>query len=542
MSTPDYLEDYDRLCRRIEEEPLPQSVGALCEWAARSFGDRRALVFFEDDEALSYAELDRYANRLAASLLRMGAGKRTHVGVMLPNIPALPIAWIALAKLGAVMVPINIGYTARELAYVLADADVEFLVLDETCLEVLDALEEGSPAPADERTIVVGEPGRPGRRRWQELCAGGDDAFTPPEPVTGDDLLNIQYTSGTTGFPKGCMLPHRYWLILGKIAGMVDDPPIERILIAQPFFYMDPQWLLLMAAYRGGTAYVARRASASRFMQWIRDHRIQYCLFPEVVCKEPASDLDREHELRRVSTFGLRPDLHRALEERFGVVAREAYGMTEVGCALLMPVEAEDMVGSGSCGRPAPFRKCMVADDEGRPVPAGRTGELWVAGDGILRGYYNKPEANARAFSGEWFKTGDLFRRDDRGFYYIVGRVKDMIRRSGENISAAEVEAVLRAMPEIAEAAVVAVPDDRRKEEVKAYVVLRPGIERTSLPPERIIAFCGERLARFKVPRYIEYRDSLPKTPSDKVAKEKLVAEKSDLRLGSFDRVDGTWR
>jgi acyl-CoA synthetase (AMP-forming)/AMP-acid ligase II len=316
----------------------------------------------------------------------------------------------------------------------------------------------------------------------------------------------------------------------------------ERILAATPFFYMDPQWLLLMAFYHRGTLFVARRQSASRFMEWVRAHRIQFCLFPEAVFLQPPSPQDRDNDIIRVNVYGLRKDIQAAVEERFDFVVREAFGMTEIGSGLFMPIEATDMVGSGSCGMPAPFRECRIVDDEGRDVADGEMGELVVRGPGILKGYYRKPEATREAFFGDWFRTGDIFRKDARGFYYIVGRKKDMIRRAGENISAREVEAVLKALPGVAEAAAVPVPDPMRGQEVKIYVVLSPPATREQVSPERIIAHCEANLARFKVPRYIAYRDSLPKTPSEKIAKGELVKGVADLRAGSFDRVEGRWQ
>jgi crotonobetaine/carnitine-CoA ligase len=206
-----------------------------------------------------------------------------------------------------------------------------------------------------------------------------------------------------------------------------------------------------------------------------------------------------------------------------------------------MPIEETAMVGSGSCGLPSPFRECRVAGPQGNALPDGEIGELIVRGPGILKGYYRKPEATAAAFHGEWFRTGDLFRRDARGFFTIVGRIKDMIRRAGENISALEVEAVVCGIAEVAEAAALPVADATRGEEVKIYVVLQPHVWAEALAPERIIDHCAANLASFKVPRYIEFREGLPKTPSDKVAKHVLRDEKVDLRLGSWDRETQRW-
>jgi crotonobetaine/carnitine-CoA ligase len=216
--------------------------------------------------------------------------------------------------------------------------------------------------------------------------------------------------------------------------------------------------------------------------------------------------------------------------------------MTEIGSGMFVPIEATDMIGSGSCGMASPFRELRIADESGRTLGAGETGELLVRGPGILKGYYNNAKATADAFHDDWFRTGDLFRRDERGYFYIVGRLKDMIRRAGENIAAREVEAVLRLLPEIAEAAALPVPDARRGQEVKAVLVLQPGLTPADLPLDRAIAHCEANLARFKVPRYFAFIDKLPKTPSEKIAKHVLTAGVADLRAGAFDRVDGVWR
>ena len=262
----------------------------------------------------------------------------------------------------------------------------------------------------------------------------------------------------------------------------------------------------------------------------------------EVMFKNPPAANDGDNDIRRVNVYGLRKEIHAAVERRFNVNAREAFGMTELGSATFMPLEVEDMTGSGSCGMTGPFRECKVVDAEGHEVPRGEIGELIVRGSGILKGYFNKPEATREAFYGDWFRTGDLFRQDERGYFFIVGRVKEMIRRSSENIPAREVEAVLKDMPEIVEAAVVPVPDEIRKEEVKAYVILQPGMTPAEVPPEAIIAHARKYLAAFKVPRYIEYRSEFPRTPSNKIRKPELQKEKPDLRIGSWDRVDGIWR
>ncbi len=527
---------------RVEAAPFAPSLGAFLDRSASRHGAAPLWRFLDAPADLplreiTYAGLADITRRVAAGLALRGVARGDRVGVMLPNIPAFPITWLALARLGAVMIPVNTGYTARELDYVLGDGGASHLVVHEDALPALLDLLAQRPVLDRDRIHVVGR-APAGMRDWHALLQG-DPVGSAGEAPGLDDLVNLQYTSGTTGFPKGCMLTHRYWLTLGRVAaGRGGD--VNVILAAQPFYYMDPQWLLLMAMHLGGRLVVAPRPSATRFMDWVRREGVEYCIFPQIILKQPESHDDAHTALKRVSIFGLRPDMHAALERRFGCIARESFGMTEIGSGLTTPPEAVEMVGSGTCGLPSPFREASIRDLEGRELGPGETGELWIRGPGILQGYWNKPQANADSFrDGGWFRTGDLFRRDERGFHYIVGRVKDMIRRSGENIAAREVEAVLLQLDEVQEAAVIGVPDRDRGQEVKACLVLKPGLTPRDLPAEAVFAHCAAQLARFKVPRFLEYRDALPKTPSQKVAKHLLLAERTDLREGAVDRLAG---
>lgn len=535
--------DVERLVAEIEATRLPPNIWSLVDGAVAANGEKPMWTFFEESEGgtATYDEVRARVERTAAALYEAGVRKGTHVAVMLPNIPQFPATWLAIARLGAVMVPVNINYTGRELHYVLTDSDATFLVIHADCLKAYEALGSDAPLAPENLLVVDGDAGS-GRSLASLQHEAPALPADLPQPAI-DDLVNIQYTSGTTGFPKGCMLTHRYWLTLSLVAGMRGgaDEQATNILVAQPYFYMDPQWLTLMAMRAGGQIFVARRASSSRFMDWVRKYEIHYCLFPEIVYQQPPDPLDGQNSLKRVSIFGFDRERHADLERRFNTIARESFGMTEVGSALFLPREATHMVGSGSCGRPSPFREAKIVDEHGEEVPAGTVGELCIRGPGIMQGYYKKPEANASSYFGDWFRTGDLFWKDEQGFHYIVGRLKDMIRRSGENIAAREVEAVLREHPAILEAAAVGVKDTARGEEVKAYIVLRPGKSPDDAPPAAIFEHCATRLAAFKIPRFIEYRDALPKTPSEKIAKQKLVAEKADLRSGSFDRVAGAW-
>ncbi|MBV9971257.1 MAG: acyl--CoA ligase, partial [Xanthobacteraceae bacterium] len=535
MTTDRGVAEMAQVKARFESQALPESLGAFVKSCADLHGDKIVGSWFEDGLTLTYRELDASADRLAASLVAIGVRKGTHVAVMLPNLPAFPLSWIALGRIGAVIVPINTAYTGEEVSFVVEDSDAQFVIVHGAFLDTVRTMPRRPAMLADANIIVHGAAPPDGIRSWEALEREGVLPFEPAHPVARSDLLNLQYTSGTTGFPKGCMLTHDYWVMLAYNAAYfgLKDEVVRNVLIWAPFFYMDPMWQFLLAMSRGGTTFVARRMSLTRFLDWLREYEIHFCIFPEPALKQrPPGPTDKEVHLKYVSIYGWREDARREIEERFCVTAREAYGMTEIGSASVMPSSAAHMAYKRSCGLPAPFRELKIVDERGNTVPPGEVGELWVTGRSLLWGYYKRPEANAESFRGRWFRTGDLFRQDENGYLFLVGRIKDMIRRGGENIAAQEVEAVLRDLPEVEEAAVVPVPDPLRREEVKAYVKLRPGRNPQDVPPEAVFAHCQGRLAKFKIPRYLAYVDDFPRTPSRKIQKKQLIEQSADLRLG----------
>ncbi|MDE0884522.1 MAG: class I adenylate-forming enzyme family protein [Myxococcota bacterium] len=536
------LEDWARLRKEVESQPLARSLGQFLDQAAAREPDKVFLHFFQQDQKYTYREISEQSDRLASSLCGLGVRKGGHVALMIPNGPAFIVSWFALAKIGAVMVPVNFSYTSSELGYVLSNSDSEFLVIDESLAGVFDGISEGTRTVADGNVVVVGAAASP-RHSYRALLDAGSTPFDAPSPVEQADLLSIQYTSGTTGLPKGCMQSHRFWLIASLVASRGHGMEVTNILITFPLFYLDPQLQVLTALHGGGTAFIARQHSLKAFVGWIKEFKIHLAtITPPVYHAIEARPDDVENDLRFIAAFYHKEDTHQALEKRFGAVARDAFGMTEVGVATFTPTSATQMVGSGTCGLAAPFREVLVCDAQGQEKPRGETGELCIAGDGILWGYYKRPEANANSFRGRWFRTGDLAQMDADGYVWIVGRMKDMIKRSGENIAAVEVEAALAEHPDILEAAVISVPDKLRKEEVKAYLILKPGKTADDLSPDQVAIHCESRLARFKIPRFVAYVDEFPRTPSNKIAKNKLVDAVDDLRVGAYDRLDEVWR
>jgi crotonobetaine/carnitine-CoA ligase len=304
------------------------------------------------------------------------------------------------------------------------------------------------------------------------------------------------------------------------------------------FFYGDAPWLFLASLHGGSPLVAMRRFSVSRYWDVVREHGVTRLFglasMPTLLLKAPPSPTDREHDVDLALQIGVPAQAHAELVERWGVPWVEGYGLTETGLVVSMPLEhAEAMTGSGSIGLPCPEVSVRVVGEDGGDVALGDTGELLVRAPGMMRGYLGRPDLTADTVRDGWLHTGDLARADERGFLYFMGRSKDIIRRSGENVAATEVEAVLREHPSVNEAAVLAVADEIRGEEIEAHVELVDG---GTFSPTELVELCRERLSTHKVPRYLVCRDApLPRTPSMRVSKPQLRAADAGAD-GRWDR------
>lgn len=295
------------------------TIGQLVSMRARTHGSTIAIDVFERGERATYSEMDRWSNKYAHALRAFGVRKRDRIGVILPNRIEFPILWFAIAKLGAVMVPINMRYTPREIEYALSDTEAGFAIVDESAWSVFSSMEPWPQALPKERTILVGQHSGGAATAVDELLEDVSDSPVE-EDIRPDDLVNIQYTSGTTGSPKGCMLTHDYWGVYSYQGACWDGQPYQRYLSAQPFFYGDPQWHLLMSYRQGGTLYLAPQVSSTRFLRWVKQHRIEWCPFPELAARQAeAADEDGATCLKQTLNWGYGPNTVRQFRKRFRV-------------------------------------------------------------------------------------------------------------------------------------------------------------------------------------------------------------------------------
>jgi crotonobetaine/carnitine-CoA ligase len=490
-------------------------LGDVLRSRAESHGTEPFLRF--RDGELTYRDIDVEANRVAQGLIGLGVGKGDHVAVMLPNCPELVTVIFALSRLGAVAVPVNTAHRGELLRHVLSSSDSTTLVID---AEYVDRLPLGR-LPGLARIVVRGGGGPPDAVTFTSLR--GRDATEPRAGVVFSDLQAIMYTSGTTGPSKGAMVSHSLALTCAYDSLNFLDRWGKTTYCPLPLFHAAGLWDgVFSALLSGGSIAVVERFSASRFWDDVRYFGAQvamsvFSMIP-ILMSAPPSPRDRDHPLEMF--YMGKSALDEPLRERFGVRSVETYTSTEAGIATGSPYGEWR---TGSCGTVHSERfDAAVVDEHDRLLGPGEPGELVLRPKQpyvITSGYYGTPEATAQVFRNLWFHTGDRVWRDEEGYFFFLDRMKDSIRRRGENISAFDLECEVNLHPAVLECAAIGVPSELEDEDVKLAVVPRPG---ASLTPEELVEFCVEHLPKFMVPRYIEFLDALPRTPTDKVAKYKL--------------------
>jgi len=515
-------------------EDLPADIVTLAREALDQEPTKPVFVF--EDGVVVTRERFRSAVEGFAGYLSERIGPGDRVLIMLENRAEFMVAWLAVNACGASLISVNTSAGEHDAGHIARDSAAQIAVCGADHEELI-----GAVTTLDETEIVVVDGEEPdGLARYASASGPLRLAEVTVDP---DAITNVYYTSGTTGPPKGCMVAHDYWirfveLYLG-LYGLDED---DRLLCCLQFFYNDPPWLFLVSLRAGAPLVTMRRFSVSRFWSVVVRHRVTrlfaLAAIPTLLLKAEPKPEEREHGVELALHIGIPAELHAEFARRWGFPWVEGYGLTESGLVVAMPLEhAEAMTGSGSIGLPCPGVSIRLVDDDGRDVGPDQPGEVLIKAPGMMRGYLNRPDATAEVLAGGWLHSGDLARRDESGYLYFLGRRKDIVRRAGENVAAAEVENVLRSHPQVLEAAVIPVADELRGEEVKAYVALVEESSPSVVTPASLVGFCRDRLAKHKVPRYIEYRtEPFPRTPSMRVKKSALVEAEDDPFALAWDR------
>lgn len=499
----------------------------LSRWS-RLAPHREAIVF--EEKRLTFRELDERVNRVASALAAKGIEHGDRVGVLMANCVEVAEIFYALAKLGAVYVPSNFRYGAAEHVYQFGLAQIKSLIFapefSAVTREILEAL------PAVDTLIGLGETTVPGAMEYETMVSGG----TPSAPdvyVRDDDVCAIIYTSGTTGKPKGVVLTHKNILMAGfnYMALVPNVMPPEgaeslKSLMLLPTFHISGYGQIIFALSGGQTVVLSNNADPENIMATIHRERINGTslvpvLWNWIVNHPHFKKYDLSSMLIGATGGAVMPKevKSRIVDRLPQMKMMEAFGMAET-CSLGTFATHEDMLAKhGTVGRPSFMIDIRIVDDGGNEVADGEVGEIVYRGPTVFKEYYRDPETTAEAFKGGWFHSGDLVRRDEEGYFFVVGRKKDIIISGGENIASAEIEEVLHTHPKIADAAVIGVPDDKWGEAVKACVILKPGM---FLTEEEVIDYCKERLASYKKPRHVVFLSSFPMTAGGKVQKFEL--------------------
>jgi crotonobetaine/carnitine-CoA ligase len=499
---------------------------------ARELGDKPFLSFAKNDASATYAEIDERSDRMAAGLAAMGVTRGDRVMVMMGNRIEFVITWFALNKLGAFHAPVNTEYRGDFLEHLINTARARIMVLEEKFVETLVA-SQANVADLEELVIVPDgpaggfsvDPGRFPARTFESVPS----ADAPPQTiVTPADTYAVLFTSGTTGRSKGALVPYAHGHLLNeRNLELLDLDDRGSYISELPLFHINAHMTVYGCMIVGAHARMEERFSASRWLGRLRasgaTHSSMLGVMVDFVLRQPPTEQDHDHNLRSVWMVPCIPDLARRFRDRFGVERIvTSYGTTETGMVARRVVDRSDDVSSGPVDYD--YYDVQIVNEDDEPLPKGEVGEIavrtmlpWT----VTSGYFGMPDRTLEAFRNLWFHTGDAGRFDEDDNLVFVDRLADRMRRRGENVASADVEAVLGGHEVVREAAVVAVKADEEggEDEIKACLVLTDG---ATIDYEAFWSWCDERLPYFAVPRYVELYDALPKTPTEKVLKHEL--------------------
>jgi len=532
-----WLGVYERGNVEPESRIFGGSLYDLFRQAAEEHRGRNALAFY--GTTFEFGRLQALVEKMAASLAATGVSKGNRVALMLPNCPQYVISFFATVRLGAIVTQINPMYVEREIAHILNDSGAETIVV---YAPVYERVKSVLPESNLKSVIVVDFGDEPegldaGHYTFGDFLSLDADPAPDVEIDPAEDVAALQYTGGTTGVSKGAMLTHLNLVanVQQTIDVFVQNPDQftgRKCVGALPFFHIYGLTCVMLFGIKLGVEQVLlpRFEVGEALAVFANDRPTMFSGVPTMYMALLASDEDlRKHHLHDVMIFNsggsaLPVNLKRSFEERVGKPLFEGYGLSEASPVTHNNPPFLGEGREGSIGIPIPSTDAKIVDVETgeTEMPVSESGELIVKGPQVMKGYLNMPEETARTLRDGWLHTGDVAKMDQDGYFFIVDRKKDMIVASGYNVYPREVEEVLFEHPDVAEAVAIGVPDDYRGETVKAFVVRRSG---ATLTEEEILNFCKERLAPYKAPRMVEFRDDLPKSAVGKVLRRVMVDE-----------------
>ncbi|MEU6238772.1 AMP-binding protein [Kitasatospora sp. NPDC047058] len=513
---------------------LDETIGTALDRAVRSFPDREALVDLPSGRRWTYRELAAEADRVATALLTLGVGRGDRVGIWAPNCAEWVFVQYATARIGAILVTVNPGYRTHELEYVLRQSGIRTIVAAPSfkTSDYAAMLADAAPRCPDLRDVLL-----IGSTTWHELltaAAGAPaDLAAAGAGLAPDDPINIQYTSGTTGFPKGATLSHRNILnngyFVGELCGYTEH---DRICVPVPFYHCFGMVMGNLAALSHG-ACVVIPAPGFDPVTTLRAVAAERCTslygVPTMFIAELNDPSFADHDLSSLRTGIMAgspcpTEVMKEVVDRMGMRdVSICYGMTETS-PVSTQTRADDPLERrvSTVGRAGPHLEVKVVDpDTGHTVARGTPGELCTRGYSVMLGYWDQPDRTAEVVDADgWMHTGDLAVMDEEGYLSITGRSKDMVIRGGENIYPREIEEFLYTHPDILDAQVIGVPDAKYGEELMAWIRLRPGA--ADLTPDTLRDFCTGRIAHYKIPRYVHLVDDFPMTVTGKVRKVEM--------------------
>jgi acyl-CoA synthetase (AMP-forming)/AMP-acid ligase II len=492
----------------------------------RKTPNRIALV--AEGREVTFGELRDGAWRVANALSEI-ADRGDRIGILAENLPEYVECYYGVPAAGMALTFLNYRLHPREWTWILNNAEASVLLVQEKYLEQIEPFL--AEIPTVKHVIVIGGNGAAGRPTYADVV-GGASSEEPPQDVDEDSTAWLLYTSGTTGFPKGAMLTHRNMMVAVLNSVIEYEPkPDERNLVAFPLCHVSGYSVPLVHV-RGGRVVLTPMFEPELWMQLVDQHGITgTAMAPTMLNMVLMHPKVREYKLDTLRGIGygaaaMPVEVLRAAIERFGPIVYSGFGMTELGGNVLTFPKSDHVRAINgeehllaSCGTPMCLADVKVVDDDMNECAPGVVGQIVIRGEQVLKGYFRNEEGTAKSFHDGWFKTGDMARRDEEGFFYIVDRMKDMIITGGENVYSREVEESLYTHPSVAEAAVIGLPDPVWGENVTAVVVLRPN---TTATEAEIIGAARDRLAGYKKPKRVIFLDELPKTVSGKIIKREL--------------------